>query len=226
MALIWNTHFKVISVAREGGGFPYTPNLVPQVRLGFDNVELTPEAVQSQLIDLERFLEEELNRIETAMLTAVVQAAYGALVLDNGPAADQPLDDTPTALEGFDNFAPAVPNRVTADITPPGESLVVEEGGIYIPQCQITATIDSGSFYSITMAVNGTLSNVFTSVDASQQTTVVTFTFYGMLALNAGDQITLIAIAQAQGSPHTFIMESAIFSIFRISERNDEPGQF
>ncbi len=215
-------------MAREGGGEPYSPNLVPQVRIDVlgENTDITPEAVQGQLIDLERFLEEEFNRIKTAMLTSVVQAAYGGLILENGPAPDQPLGAIPLALTGFDAFVPAVPNRVTAETTGLADSLVPEEGGIYHINAVLTVTVDSGSFYSITAAINGTITNIFSSIDASQQTTVVTFVLFGMLALNPGDTVTLVGIAQAQGSPHTFIMESGIFTLTRVSEQNDEPGQF
>ena len=207
---------------REGGGVPYTPNLVPQVNLKAD-VELLPEHVQ----DLERFLEEELSVIKTAMITSTVQAAYGGLILENGPAPDQPLSAVPLALTGFDAFVPAVPNRITADfVSLSADSLVPEEGGIYHINAVLTVTVDSGSFYSITAAINGTITNIFSSIDASQQTTVVTFVLFGMLALNPGDTVTLVGIAQAQGSPHTFIMESGIFTLTRVSEQNDEPGQF
>ncbi|MCK5496845.1 MAG: hypothetical protein KAI80_10565, partial [Hyphomicrobiaceae bacterium] len=125
---------------REGGGVPYTPNLVPQVKLKAD-VELLPEHVQ----DLERFLEEELSVIKTAMITSTVQAAYGGLILENGPAPDQPLSAVPLALTGFDAFVvPQVPNRMTAETTGLADSLVPEEGGIYHINAVLTVTVDSG----------------------------------------------------------------------------------
>ena len=203
---------------REGGGVPYSPNLVPQTQVD------EPDAI-SRVIDLERFLEEELTRIAVAMLAATVQAAYGALTVDPGPAANQPLDDVPTLIQGWNNFTPAVPNRMTTDSVVQ-ESLVPEEGGIYQITAVIVATVDSGSLYALTFTVNGTPTGVFSSIDASQQTTVVTFVMHGLLALNPGDVCTIFGFAQAQGSPHTFVMQSAIFSVIRVSERNDEPGQF
>jgi len=214
-------------VAREGGGVPYTPNLVPQVGLDVSSQdrEITAEQVQMQLIDLERFLEEELVRIGTAMVTAVVQAAYGALTVDPGPAPDQPLvDSVPTAVEGFNNFTPAVPNRVTAQITP--DSLIPEEGGIYQVMATLSIIISSGTAYTLTAAINGTLTGIFTTVDSSNQTTSIAMVLYGMIALNPGDTVTLVVVAVGPGGPHTFIIESAIFGLTRISERNDEPGQF
>ena len=38
--------------------------------------------------------------------------------------------------------------------------------------------------------------------------------------------VTLVVIATGPGGPHTFIIESGIYGINRISERNDEPGEF
>ena len=211
---------------REGGGVPYTPNLVPQVSIDVlgENVEITAAAVQSQLIDLERFLQEELDRIQTAMITATVQAAYGALEVD--PAApDQPLvDSVPTVVTGFNSFAPAVPNRVTADAT--GDSLVPEEGGIYQVLANLTVNISSGTAYTMTAFVNGTPSGIFTTVDASNQTASIQLTLYGMIALNPGDVVTLVVIAIGPGGPHTWQIDSAVYGLTRISERNDEPGLF
>lgn len=215
-------------MAREGGGEPYSPNLVPQTRLdlGFGvDAELTPAIVQEQLQDLERFLEEELGRIKTAMLTSTVQAAYGALLVDP-PAADQPLvDGVPTLVTGFNGFSPAVPNRVTADFAV-GESLVPEEGGIYQIFGTVSAIISSGTEYTLTAAVNGTLSGIFGRVDTSNQTTSIQIILYGMVALNPGDIVTLVVIATGPGGPHTWLIESAVFSLTRISEQNDEPGLF
>ena len=211
---------------REGGGVPYTPNLVPQARLPIGSLEqdLKSSDVLAQLIDLERFLQEELDRIETAIITSTVQAAYGALEVD--PAApDQPLlDSTPTVVTGFNSFAPAVPNRVTADAT--GDSLVPEEGGIYQILANLTVNISSGTAYTMTAFVNGTPSGIFTTVDASNQTASIQLTLYGMIALNPGDTITLVVIAVGPGGPHTWQIDSAVYGLTRISERNDEPGLF
>jgi hypothetical protein len=186
---------------------------------------LTPELVQSQLIDLERFLTEELDRIATAQIGAVVQAAYAALLVD--PAAlDQPLvDGVPTLVTGFNGFSPQVPNRITADFTV-GESLVPEEGGIYQILATVSSIISSGTEYSLTAAINGTLTGIFTRVDASNQTASISLVLYGMIALNPGDQVTLVVLASGPGGPHTWLIESAIFGVTRISERNDEPGVF
>ena len=207
-------------MAREGGGVPYTPNLVPQI-----TVDIGTKAAVEHIQDLERFLSEELQRIATANIVAVVQAAYGALTVDPGPAPDQPLvDSVPTAVEGFNNFTPAVPNRVTAQQAP--DSLIPEEGGIYQVMATLSIVISSGTAYTLTAAVNATLTGIFTTVDSSNQTTSIAMVLYGMVALNPGDTVTLVVVAVGPGGPHTFIIESAIFGLTRISERNDEPGVF
>ncbi len=213
-------------MAREGGGVPYTPNLVPQARLPIGSLEqdLQSSDVLTQLIDLERFLQEELDRIGTAMIAATVQAAYGALEVDPA-AADQPLiDSVPTIVTGFNSFAPAVPNRVTADAT--GDSLVPEEGGIYQILANLTVNISSGTAYTMTAFINAQASGIFTTVDASNQTASIQLTLYGMIALNPGDVVTLVVVAVGPGGPHTWQIDSAVYGLTRISERNDEPGLF
>ncbi len=211
---------------REGGGVPYTPNLVPQVVLpiGRGEQEATTAELQSQIIDLERFLTEELDRIQIAMITATVQAAYGALEVDPAAANQLLADGVPSIVTGFNSFAPAVPNRVTADAT--GDSLVPEEGGIYQVLANITVNISSGTAYTMTAFVNGNPSGVFTTVDASNQTASIQLTLYGMIALNPGDTITLVVVATGPGGPHDFQIDSAVYGLTRISERNDEPGLF
>lgn len=209
-------------MAREGGGEPYTPNLVPQVKLDLPNpLHSLPQHIQ----DLERFLDEELQVIKTAMLTSVVQAAYGALIVDPAAPNELLIDGVPTLVTGFNGFSPAVPNRVTADFTV-GESLVPEEGGIYQVFGTVSAIISSGTEYTLTAAVNGTLTGVFGRVDTSNQTTSIQIILYGMIALNPGDIVTLVVVATGPGGPHGWLIESAVFSLTRISERNDEPGQF
>jgi hypothetical protein len=200
---------------------------VPQARIALrgQDSQLTPQDVQEQLLDLERFLEEELGRVSTAMRFAVVQAAYGSMTVDPGPAPDQPLaDGVPSAVEGFNNFTPSVPNRVTAQLTP--DSLIPEEGGIYQVMATLAVIISSGTEYSLTAFINGTPTGVFARVDTSNQTTSISLILYGMIALNPGDIVTLVAVATGPGGPHTFIIESAVFSLTRISEENDEPGIF
>lgn len=187
---------------------PYTPNLVPQAALDQDPTE--------QIRDLERFLSEELERLQTALQLVPVQAAYGALTVV-GTAADQPLDDTPALITGWNNTAPLVPNRVVADPVT-FDALTVTEGGVFQILIQITAGIDQGSSYTFTIFLNGSPTALFVGIDASQQTDVLTFTLMAMLEVDPGDFVQLFGQAQAQGAPHTFIMQSGIFSLTRISE--------
>ena len=196
---------------------PYVPNLVPQSQLEDDTSE--------RIIDLERFLSEELDRIQEGISFVPVQAAYGAITVDPGPAPDQPLTkDTPTGITGFNNFQPEVPNRITTDLVSlTGDSLVPSEGGVYWMQAQLTVDIDSGTTYKISVATNGVEGEIFGQVDASNQTDIVTLTLYGIASLNQGDLVTLVATATAAGpGPFEFIMLSATFSLVRISEQHDE----
>ena len=187
---------------------PYSPNLVPQATLTDDPNE--------QLRDLEQFLSEELERIETAMQAVPVQAAYGGLTVI-GAAADQPLDDTPVLIVGWNDTTPLIPNRVIADPVTTN-SLTVSEGGVYLVLMQLTAAIDAGAAYAFTVYRNGIPTGIFVAVDPSQQTDVITVTLNSMFEVDPGDFVQLFGEAQAQGSPHEFIMQSAIFSLTRISE--------
>ncbi len=188
---------------------PYTPNPVPQHSLQNDPAE--------QLQDLERFLSEELDRIQTALQLVPVQAAYGALTVDPGPVADQPLDATPQLIVGWNNTAPLVPNRVVADPVTL-DALTVEEGGVFQILIQITASITQGREYTFSIFLNGVATNLFVTIDASQQTDIVTFNLVAMFEVDPGDLVQLFGIAEAPASPHEFIMLSAIFSLTRISE--------
>jgi hypothetical protein len=191
---------------------PYAPNLVPATRSEDDPTR--------SIQNLERFLAEELQRIQTALEFVPVQAAYGALIVINGPVADQPLvKDTPTPIGGFNSFAPEVPNRVTAEETGSVDSLQPEEAGVYLMSAQVTATIDAGTSYIMTFANGGVLSDIFGAIDAGNQTTFATITLTGLVSLKAGDLITLVMVATAgQPGPFTFIMESASFNLIRVSE--------
>ena len=188
---------------------PYAPNLVPQTTIGGD--------VTKQFQDLERYLSEEFARIQTAMLLVPVQAAYGALNVRSGPTADELLTSTPSIITGWDSFSPPNPNRVAATVT--GNSLTPTEGGVYFVQVQIAATVDTNTTYTLSVAFNGIVSEIFGVVDAGNQSTVITIGFYGIAEIDQGDLITVVAAATAGSpAPYTFIMESATFSLIRVSE--------
>ena len=188
---------------------PYAPNLVPVPALGSEPTE--------QIKDLTRYLQEEFIRVQTALQFVPVQAAYGALNVRSGPTADELLTSTPSIITGWDSFSPANPNRIDATIT--GNSLIPEEGGVYWSQVSIAATIDTNTTYTMTVAINGVLSEIFGVVDAGNQSSIITLGFYGLVELDRGDLITVVAAATSgQPAPYTFIMESATFSMVRISE--------
>ena len=191
---------------------PYAPNLVPIPQLGSEPTE--------QIKDLTRYLQEEFLRVQTALQFVPVQAAYGAILVSPGPAPDQPLDGTPTGLTGFNNFSPDNPNRIATDLVSlAGDSLTPEEGGVYLIQAQVAADIDSGTTYTLSVAINGVVADVFGVIDASNQTDIVTIVFYGIVELDQGDLVTLVGQAAGAGpGPFEFIMLSATFSLIRISE--------
>lgn len=196
---------------------PYVPNLVPTSRPD-------DEAIL-EIINLQRFLKEELDRIQEGLAFVPVQAAYGALTVDPGPAPDQPLPkNTITPITGFNNIQPAVPNRIEADAAAvTGDELVPLEGGVYFIQSQLTVDIDPGTTYTISVSVNGVVSAIFGRVDASNQTAVITLSFYGLATLNPGDVVILVALATAApAGPFQFIILSGTFSLIRVSEQHSE----
>ena len=199
-------------MAQEIGAEPYSPNIVAITELDADPI------LSLQL--LERFLAEEFQRIATALEFVPVQAAYGSLIVANGPVADQPLvKDVPTAIGGFDAIRPTAPNRVIGVVTGSSDSLQTEEAGVFLIQAQVTATIESGTGYVMTFSRNAVLSDIFGAIDAGNQALFITLTLFGLVALSAGDIVTLVMTATAgPPGPFTFIMESASFNIVRISE--------
>ena len=196
---------------------PYTPNPVPTGQL---EQQFSVEALAKQVVDLQRFLVEEFERIQTAMLFVPVQAAYGALGMLTA-APDQPLTDVPELIVGWNIDAPENPNRIEIDFTT-DNSLTTLEAGVYMVQVQITAEIDTGSTYVFTIFRDGVATPIFTAIDASQQTAIVTLVLMSVITLNQGSVVQLFGEAQTQGQPHTFIMLSGIMSLFRISELHDD----
>ena len=189
---------------------PYAPNTVPSVHLeGGDPSQ--------QLQDLTRFLSEELDRIGEAMRFVPVQAAYGALNVSPGPVAN-PLDLPPAQLiTGWNNFSPANPNRITTDVG--ANALIPEEGGVGLIMVQITATVETNTSYTISVAVNGVVGDIFSVSDAGNQSTFLTISFYGLTELDAGDEVIVVGAADGQGlGPWDFTMEAATFSLVRVSE--------
>ena len=199
-------------MAQEIGAEPYSPNIVAITELDADPI------LSLQL--LERFLAEEFQRIATALEFVPVQAAYGSLIVANGPVADQPLvKDVPTAIGGFDAIRPTAPNRVIGVVTGSSDSLQTEEAGVFLIQAQVTATIESGTGYVMTFSRNAVLSDIFGAIDAGNQALFITLTLFGLVTLKAGDIVTLVMTATAgPPGPFTFIMESASFNLVRISE--------
>ena len=190
------------------GAEPYAPNLVPQTILGAE-----PTA---QLADLERYLSEELERIATAMTFVPVQAAYCSL-LAVGTQPDQPLGVAPQRIESFDQFAPALPNRVIPEFSP--DQMVIEEGGVYLIQIFFTATVDVGAEYTLEVRIDGIGVDIKAAVDTSNQSDVINLSAIGIRELNSGNAVWVDGAADAVSpGPHTFIVESSTLAITRVSE--------
>lgn len=187
------------------GAQPYTPNLVPT------SVDATNPA--KAISDLQRFLQEELQRIEVAMVVVPVQAAYGSLIVET-PALDAPLSPVPTTVEAFDAFKPDNTNRVIPDFSP--DALTVEEGGVYFMQASISATVDQLTEYKIQITVNGVDTDIIGVLDASNQMFSITLNCYGLRELDAGFVIRLVASADTVGA--TFIVLAGTLMVVRVSE--------
>ena len=204
-------------MVRTAAVAPYTPAPVPSLTLP----DGSPDP--NGMANLQRFLAEEHQRLQDALVFVPVQAAYGEMALENGPAADQPLPEAAqfVGIEGYDTINPSLANRVTGFLTP--DELQVDEAGVYFVYMNIVATIASGTEYILDVAINGQRTNLGAVIDASNQTSVITLTAKGILTLEAGDRITVRGQANGPGAgPHTFIMESGTTGIFRVSEEHRE----
>ena len=204
-------------MARTAAVPPYTPAPVPSLTLPDGSPD--PEGIKN----LQRFLREEHQRIQNALVFVPVQAAYAEMALENGPAADQPLPEANqfVGIEGYDTINPALVNRVVGSLTP--DDLQVIEAGVFFVYMNIVATIASGTEYILDVAINGQRTALGAVIDASNQTSVITLTAKGILVLEAGDRVTVRGQANGPGAgPHTFIMESGTTGVFRISEEHRE----
>jgi hypothetical protein len=176
---------------------PYIPNPPPQ---------------GGTLEETQRYLEDEFWRLAHAVRTTNVQAAYGALTQD--AASIGTADIIPKPIDTWDGFLPDEPNRI--EVAPDGQGLIVEEAGVYFMNAQLSAAINSGRFYTITVYKNLQPTELSFSWDTSNQTDVITETITGLGTLAQGDEISLWVSATVDGS--TFDIVAAIFNLFRISE--------
>ena len=166
----------------------------------------------SAMGDLERFLREEFQRIEIALVTSTVQAAYGSIYASvQAPA--QPVTTTPAPVTAYDAFSPDNLNRVEVDLV--ANTLTVLEAGVF----HLGAY---GSFVNTTddfvfqFYINGVAVPILTIVDPSNQTNDLSFNCFGMVTVEQGDVIDLrVSVASGTGN---LTMHSSVIEIFRISE--------
>ncbi len=188
---------------------PYTPNLVPQTNPNNDQ----------GIAELQRFLSDELERIAISIRGSSVQAAYAALGI-NAPQTEL-VGITPTRYEDFTFISPQRPQRITSN-PPDFYQLIPEEQGVYYISAFLTALIDSGRAYTLTVYINGVAADIFAAVDASNQTDFITLSFAGIIELKRGDVVELWISSNLNNSQ--FDCDNGFFSLHRISEIHDVIG--
>lgn len=179
---------------------PYTPNMVPQ----HDDPDMA---------ELERFLSDELLRIEVAIRGAAVMAAYAGLTVDTPQTGVANI--VARRIDEFNGFTPEAPNRITT-AAPTFDILTPLEDGVYMAQCQFTAEVNQLTTYRITLAKDDVFSGIFGAWRTSNQVTDLTMTFSGMVEIAPGEEISVYV--QADSDLSTFNIQSGIFMLYRISE--------
>ena len=166
----------------------------------------------SAMGDLERFLREEFQRIEIAMVTSTVQPAYGSLYV-TAPASLQSVTTTPAKIAAYDETSPDNLNRVLADIG--DDTLTVLEAGVYHLGAY-GSFVNTASEFTFQFYINDTAVPLLTTVDASSSSNGLTFSCFGIVTLEQGDVVDLrVSVDTGTGS---ITMLSSVISVFRISE--------
>jgi len=164
------------------------------------------------MLELERFLAEELDRISIAIQQTAVMAAYGALYVSE-PAAVQTVGTTHEIIVGWDVIAPLEPNRTAPNATT--NNITMSESGVYY--FSFTASINvSADIFDFELFRNGAGTGVRGVVDPSNQTDSVVVAFSGPATITAGDVVDVRARVTAGTGDITMI--SGAFTLFRISE--------
>ena len=181
---------------------PYVANIVPS--LNRDDARA--------MIDLERFLNEELDRIAVAIQQTSVQAAYGS-ILTTETATLQTLDTTADIIIGWDTNSPEAPNRTLPDAAT--DNITVLESGVFcvILTMALACTADTFVF---TIFRNGAAAPVYTIIDPSNQTDAINVVLSGIMSANAGDVFDIRGAVLAGTGDITML--SGAFSLFRVSE--------
>lgn len=169
----------------------------------------------------------QFQLIDTMLQIRELLPQYGGLQIriDQGPAADQPLDAVPQILTPWIEFVPPLsrssgPEGIIADV--PAGTITFDSGteGIYILSWWFTVTINAGSEYRIEAHLNGIPTGLITIIDASNQTTQTNLATTAQIAVIDGDLIDLRGSADGPGGlPQTFIVDAAQFFVAKVGGR-------
>ena len=171
-------------------------------------VPLDPNALQL-------YLQTELQRVSD-ILAGAVQRAYGGLIQTGGDVIT-PLTPVAIQFDPWDQVTPLIslPDGVEADATL--GTLTCLTSGVFAGYFFTTAsTVPLNAQYEFRFARNGVPQGANTIIDPSNQTDRVTAVITGLVTLQKGDVITMLASSSTSDSWTS--SESQMF-IYRISDR-------
>lgn len=184
---------------------PYVANIVPS--LNSDN--------ELAMVDLERFLNEELGRIAIAIQQTSVQAAYGAILVTDTATLQVLNAITADKIIGWDDTSPQAPNRVIPDAA--NDNITVLESGVFYISLNMALASSSDTFL-FTVFKNGVATSIYTIIDPSNQTAAINVVLGGIITANAGDVFDIRGIVTVGTGDITLL--SGSFNIFRVSEQH------
>ena len=176
----------------------YTPGIVPQHS-------------EPEIMELERFLNDELDKISQALYQTTVMPAFGGVFVDAPHTGT--LSIAPAQLVDFDSTIPAFLDRTEAD----GgfDSLTAFEAGAYVVYAQLYAELVTGRAYGIELYVNGSATGFVDAIDATNAQDARGFYTSGIINLAAGDILTLWGSADTNSS--TFDIQSGLIMMHWVS---------
>lgn len=169
----------------------------------------------------------QFEQIDTMLQRRELLPQYGGMQIrvDQGPAADQPLDAVPQILVPWVEFVPPLsrssgPEGIIADIGAGTITFDTGTEGIYLLSWWFTVTITPGSSYRVEAFLNGNATGLIAIIDASQQTAQTNLATTAQIAVIDGDLIDLRGTADGPGgTPQTFIVDAAQFFVAKIGGR-------
>lgn len=175
----------------------YTPGLVPQ---------------GGTLEQTQRYLDEELQRIQSAIRLTTVQPAFGCLEIEAAVVVGANI--APQVVAPWDTALPAEPARTTVDAV--NGEITILENGVYLVIMSMSLVGDSGVVYYLTLYKNGS-PTVVQCVQPMPAALTDLSVFHTQIDLDAGDVLSLrVNTAATNGA--TFTPQRAHFSAQRVSE--------